>query len=58
MRILLILLLGIAGCAPISKNLKPSEIYTLEDGSKIKIYKTHNEIIYIKNNNFSVIGEE
>lgn len=30
-------------------------IYTLEDGSKIKVYKTPNEKIYIKSNDFSVI---
>ena len=50
-----ILLIGMIGCAPISYDLKPTAIYSLEDGSKIKVYKTRTEKIYIKNNDFSVI---
>jgi len=44
-----ILLIGMIGCAPISYDLKPTAIYSLEDGSKIKVYKTQTEkIIYQK----------
>ena len=55
MRILiLVLIFVLCGCATIDyKNLKPKAIYTLEDGSKIKVYKTLDEIIYIKGDSFS-----
>lgn len=55
MRILiLILAVTLCGCASVDyRNLRPKAIYTLEDGSKIKVYKTIDEIIYIKGESFS-----
>lgn len=44
------------GCASIDyQNLKPVSIYTLEDGSKIKVYWTPRENIYVSDNNLSII---
>ena len=40
------------------RNLKPSSIYTLEDGSKIKVYRTNTENIFIKDNDFDVLNKE
>ena len=55
MKYIYILLIVLVGCAPINYDLKPTTIYTLEDGSQIKVYKTQTEKIYIRSNDFSVI---
>jgi hypothetical protein len=56
--ILFIVVLLFNGCATPIRNLKPSIIYLLEDKHKITIYRTHNENIYIINDNVTITTKE
>jgi len=55
-KIIFILILFISGCSIPICNLKPSAIYKLDDGKVIKVYRTNQENIYIKGNDFSVVN--
>lgn len=47
-KLLLLLCLVLSGCATTSyEYLKPTKIYELEDGNKIRVYSTSNETIYV-----------
>jgi hypothetical protein len=47
-KVLLLLCLVLSGCCTTTyEYLKPTKIYELEDGSKIRVYSTVNETIYV-----------
>jgi hypothetical protein len=60
MRILILgLVVVMCGCVSVEyKDLKPQSVYTLEDGSKIRVYRTMSETMYIKGDSFSTIRSE